>query len=344
MDAVLPLDPPASVPSGYTARAPEAADLDDLIELVGRSRERTRGRYYVDPDTVRMEVVGWASWTRRQAVVVDATGTLRGWATVHDRAAGRADLRLFVAGDAPDRDALAAALMAWLVEVARSISALREVDEVRLELLLDAGDTDAQRWAGDAGLGLRRTWLNMSRPVAPDEQIPQARPGVVVRRVGVHDLDDGTTMPVAEDLQVVHRMLEESFTDHYNSYRESFPEFVARLREDPGHRWDHWWLALLEDPDGLVPGGAVVSTVLPPDDAGVAGSYIDYIGVHSRSRGRGVAKALLWTVISDAAARDRNRVELEVDGDSPTQADQIYTSMGWETTYVTQSWGCELTV
>lgn len=344
MDAQLPLEPPPSLPEGYVARAPGAEDLDSLISLVGRSRERTRGYYYVDPGVVRMEVVGWASWTRRQAVALDAAGAVRAWATVHDRAGGRADLRLFVDGDAPEREAVAAGLMAWLVEVAGAITELRGLSDVRLEMLLDSGDTDAQRWATAAGLARTRTWLNMSRPVAPDEVIPEPREGVVVRRVGIHDLGDGTTMPVAEDLQVVHRMLEESFADHYNSYRESFPEFVARLREDPGHRWDHWWLALLDEPDGVAPGGAVVSTVLPADESGVQGSYVDYIGVHSRSRGRGVAKALLWTVIADAAGRGRNRVELEVDGDSPTQADQIYLSMGWETKYVTQSWGRDLAV
>ena len=57
------------------------------------------------------------------------------------------------------------------------------------------------------------------------------------------------------------------------------------------------------------------------------------------ARGRGVAKGLLRTVIADAAARGRDRVGLEVDADSPTGADRaLHGSMGWETTYVTESW------
>ena len=103
--------------------------------------------------------------------------------------------------------------------------------------------------------------------------------------------DDG--LPVAQDLQDVHRVLEESFQDHFSSYRESFPEFVMRLREDPGHRWDHWWLATVETDEGVFPAGALVSTVLREDAAGFEGSYVDYIGVHRRARGRGVAKALV---------------------------------------------------
>jgi ribosomal protein S18 acetylase RimI-like enzyme len=134
-------------------------------------------------------------------------------------------------------------------------------------------------------------------------------------------------------------VLEQSFADHFNSYRETFEEFLARLREDPGHRWDHWWLA---EVDGQ-PAGAVVATTVTGrlDEKGAPqpdGSYIDYIGVHASARGRGVAKALLRTVIADAAARGRNRVGLEVDTRSPTGAHGLYESLGWSTTYVTESW------
>jgi GNAT superfamily N-acetyltransferase len=154
-------------------------------------------------------------------------------------------------------------------------------------------------------------------------------------------------VPVASDLQIVHLMLEESFQDHFNSYRESFPEFVQRLREDPGHRWDHWWLAFVSTPldatgasrdvGDQVPAGAIVCSVLAAD-ATAEGSYVDYIGVNRAARGRGVAKGLLHTVIADAAERGRNRVALEVDADSPTRADELYRSMGWVTDYVTESW------
>ena len=56
------------------------------------------------------------------------------------------------------------------------------------------------------------------------------------------------------------------------------------------------------------------------------------------ARGRGVATSLLHAVIADAAQRGRNRVGLEVDADSPTGAEGLYTSMGWQTSYVTESW------
>jgi ribosomal protein S18 acetylase RimI-like enzyme len=65
---------------------------------------------------------------------------------------------------------------------------------------------------------------------------------------------------------------------------------------------------------------------------------VEYIGVLANARGRGVAKSLLATVIADAASRGRDHVGLEVDADSPTRADSLYTSMGWRTKYVTESW------
>ena len=340
--AEQPADPHPALPQGLTARTPLADDVPALVALVDLRRALAPEHGPVDPDLVRGEVVGIGSWTRRQVVVESTDGSLVAWASVHDRAAGRCDLRVVVDPAFPRADALAAALFGWTSDVAGHIAAERDLSGTRLELLLDTGDEQLRGWAEAAGHRCARTWLNMSRPVSADETAADVRPGVSVRRVRTHDLGDGTTMPYAADLQTVHRMLEESFEDHFNSYRESFPEFVQRLREDPGHRWDHWWLAFVEADGALLPGGALVSTRLAPDESGTPGSYVDYIGVHRRARGRGVAKALLTTVIADAAGRGRNRVGLEVDDDSPTGANGLYTSMGWSTAYITESWHKEV--
>ncbi len=52
----------------------------------------------------------------------------------------------------------------------------------------------------------------------------------------------------------------------------------------------------------------------------------------------GAAGAAVREQIADAADRGRNRVGLEVDADSPTGAHGLYLSMGWKTSYVTESW------
>jgi GNAT superfamily N-acetyltransferase len=271
------------------------------------------------------------SWTRRQVLVTDGNERIQAWARVHDRAAGRTVVDVTVAAGA---ERLASQLYRWAEGSALQIAQLRQLNATQLDSTAYAGDERQRGWLADAGYRQTRTWLQMSRPVRSDEPLPALRPGVSVRPVATHD----NGLPVAGDLQTVHQLLEESFADHFNSYRESFPEFVQRLREDPGHRWDHWWIATVDIDAQPVPAGAVVSSVLPSDASGARGSYVDYIGVHRRARGRGVAKALLHTVIADAARRGRNRVGLEVDADSPTGADALYSSMGWQSKYRTESW------
>jgi ribosomal protein S18 acetylase RimI-like enzyme len=232
-------------------------------------------------------------------------------------------------------DEVAGILYGWAEDRARDLARFREVSTTRLDASPFEDDERQLGWLAAAGYARRRVWLHMTRPVDPQESLPPLRDGVAVRRVASHD----NGLPVAGDLQIVHEMLEMSFQDHFNSYRESFPEFVQRLREDPGHRWDHWWLAFVTDDEGAeYPAGAIVCSVLPPNDSGREGSYVEYIGVNRHARGRGVAKGLLHTVIGDAAARGRDRVDLEVDADSPTNADALYRSLGWELEYVTDSW------
>ena len=333
-----------ALPAWATARVPTAADVPDVAALLADHQRAAKGSSGVDSDAVLAQVAGTGSWTRRQVLVHDPAGRLLAWLSVHDRASGRTLVELTVTPEvaADDGAALASALFAAAERHALDIAGVRGLRTTLLDSGAYADDQRQQRWLAAAGFTQTRTWLQMTRPVSPEEadSLPGPRPGVVVRPVDRHD--DG--LPVARDLQTVHRVLEESFQDHFSSYRESFPEFVMRLREDPGHRWDHWWLATVETEEGVLPAGALVSSVLRADASGVEGSYVDYIGVHRRARGRGVAKALLHTVIADAAQRGRNRVGLEVDGSSPTGADGLYAALGWVTDYRTQSWHRDLDV
>ncbi len=330
------------LPDRYATRRPEVDDAPAVSALLAAHQEAAKGSAGVDPEAVLGQLAGTGSWTRRQVLVHDGDDRLLAWLSVHDRAAGRTLVEVTVSPALPDDEAdeVAGHLFAAGERHARDIARMRALRTSLLDSGAYADDPRQQRWLDAAGYRHTRTWLQMTRPVGPEEatSVPGPREGVVIRPVDRHE--DG--LPLAQDLQAVHRVLEESFQDHFSSYRESFPEFVMRLREDPGHRWDHWWLATVETEDGAVPAGAVVSSVLRPDADGVPGSYVDYIGVHRRARGRGVAKALLNTVIADAARRGRNRVGLEVDDDSPTGADGLYTSMGWVTDYKTQSWHRDL--
>ncbi|SFB80001.1 Ribosomal protein S18 acetylase RimI [Nocardioides terrae] len=336
----MPLSPTAAgLPAAWSARTPEISDLPALVALRRADKEPFTGSSVVDEARLESEIAGLRSWTRWQLVAVDPGGALRAWVMVHDRAAGRTMVHLYVDRSVEQAEEVAGALYAWAAERARAIARMRGLHGTQLDASPYAEDAVQRQWLTRSGFTQVRTWLQMSRPVEPGEDPPAPRPGVTVRRVRRHD----NGLPVAADLWTVHQMLEESFADHFNSYRESFPEFMQRLREEPGHSWDKWWLAFVDDPEHPdqepVPAGALVATAMPG-----GGNYVEYIGVNRHARGRGVAKALLGAVIRDAAERGEDRVGLEVDADSPTGADGLYRAMGWSTGVVTESWHRDISV
>ncbi|GAB3247852.1 GNAT family N-acetyltransferase [Nocardioides dilutus] len=340
-ELVDPDDVPG-LPAGWTVDVPaaEGPDVDRLTLLLREHERHGRGWPGAGRDDVLVEISGTGLLTRQNAVIRDETSLIRAWGSVHDRAVGR---MLFV--HVVDRDlsepvgrACSDVLVEWAVGQAREVGAARGLAVQQIDTGAYADDERQHRWLAASGFERVRTWWQMSRSVSPEEAALVASPerwsdrGVTFRLVRRRE-DDG--MPVEDDLRDVHDVLEAAFTDHFNSKPETFDEFVHRLRVDPGHRWDHWWVAELDEPDldeRGTPVGALVAT-----ESGT-GSYVAYIGVVEAARGRGVAKGLLRTVIADAASRGRDKVGLEVDADSSTGADQLYLSMGWTTSYVTESW------
>jgi ribosomal protein S18 acetylase RimI-like enzyme len=287
---------------------------------------------------VQAEVSARGYQTRDHVVLCDDAGAIRGWAAAHDRAAGRLVLVVVVDHRLIEdvADEVAAWLFGWADAVAVRVGRRRGLERQQLDSGSFEDDRRQTRWLERAGYRLVRTWWQMSRPVQPGEVSlgAQLRDGVRIRLVE----RQGDDLPSTEDLRTVHDVLETAFEDHFNAHEETFDEFAFRLREDPGHRWDHWWIAELVDGGAPEPAGTLVGAVRQGEGDAPDGSYVEYLGVLPSARGRGVARSLLATVIADAAARGRNRVGLEVDADSPTGADRLYVSMGWRTDYVTRSW------
>jgi len=323
------------LPGGWQVGTPDPDDLGDVRRLTDllRAHEREgRGWAGADKQDVLVEVSDHGLRTRQNVVVRDETGLIRAWGSVHDRATGRMLFLHVVERGLPEPVGRACSdlLVEWAVGQAREVGAARGLEVQQIDTGAFADDERQRRWLAATGFTHVRTWWQMKRPVTPDEiglvddPARWERDGVVVRLVE----REGDGKPEDGDLRAVHDVLEAAFTDHFNSKPETFDEFLFRLRQDPGHRWDHWWLA---EVDGQ-PAGALVAT-----ESG-SGSYVAYIGVVELARGRGVAKGLLRTVVADAAARGRDVVALEVDADSPTGADRLYRGMGWETSYVTESW------
>jgi ribosomal protein S18 acetylase RimI-like enzyme len=322
---------------GWSAATPDAADAPELTELLRRHEDAGRGWAAASEEDLLVDVSPGDGDTRENVVVRDPDGVIRGWASAHDRASGRMLLVLVVDRRLSEvtADRVAEQLFRWADRTATVVGGRRGLEVQQIDSGAFADDDRQHRWLERAGFAQVRTWWQMSRPVEPGEADLDAevRQGVRIRPVE----RQGTGMPADDDLRTVHDILESAFADHFNSHEETFDEFVSRLREDPGHRWDHWWIAEL-DGDEPEPAGALVAAVSQGSHGAPDGSYVEYIGVLQSARGRGVAKSLLMTVIADAASRSRDRVGLEVDADSPTGADGLYVSMGWQTRYVTESW------
>jgi ribosomal protein S18 acetylase RimI-like enzyme len=332
------------LPDGWTVGTPDPADRFDVARLTHllRAHERNgRGWAGSGVDDVLVEVSERGLRMRENVVVRDPDGDIHAWGSVHDRSVGRMLFVHIVERDLPDdvADACSDVLIEWAEGQARSVGAERGVPEQQIDTGAFEGDERQARWLERAGFERVRHWWQMSRPVtaAETDLVPDSErwesDGVVFRLVRRTDAG----MPDEDDLREVHDVLEGAFVDHFNSSEETFEEFVFRLREDPGHRWDHWWLAELADGGEPQPVGALIGTVSESPN-GPDGSYVSYLGVLEAARGRGVAKGLLRTIIADAAERGRDRVGLEVDADSPTGASGLYTSMGWVNKYVTESW------
>jgi ribosomal protein S18 acetylase RimI-like enzyme len=328
----------AGLPQGWEAGTIDgatASDVDRLTELLRDHERAGRGWASGSEDDVLVELHGLEM--RENVVVRDDAGVIRAWGSVHDRAEGRMLYVHIVDQALPDHAARACSdlLFEWASGQAERVGAERGRSVQQIDTGAFAGDGRQHEWLDAAGFTKVRTWWQMSRSVIPEESELVTDParwekdGVVFRRVE----RQGDGMPDEADLRAVHDVLEGAFTDHFNSAEETFHEFIHRLREDPGHRWDHWWLA---EVDGVA-AGALVGTV-SQGTSGPDGSYVSYLGVLASARGRGVAKGLLHTIIADAAVRGRDRVGLEVDADSPTRADGLYVAMGWGTKYVTESW------
>jgi ribosomal protein S18 acetylase RimI-like enzyme len=333
---VLPEDP--GLPRGWevgTVDGDDPAQVERLTELLRAHERAGRGWATGSEDDVLVEVHGLEM--RENVVVRDDAGVIRAWGSVHDRAVGRMLYVHIVDRTLDDQvgQECSDVLFEWASAQARQVGAERGLEVQQIDTGAFRDDDRQHKWLADAGFTKVRTWWQMSRSVIADEVelVPDpdgwSRDGVEFRLVR----REAGGMPDEADLRAVHDVLEGAFTDHFNSAEETFDEFIHRLREDPGHRWDHWWLA---EVDGEA-AGALVGTVSEATK-GPDGSYVSYLGVLETARGRGVAKGLLHTIIADAAARGRDRVGLEVDADSPTGADGLYVAMGWGTKYVTESW------
>jgi ribosomal protein S18 acetylase RimI-like enzyme len=178
--------------------------------------------------------------------------------------------------------------------------------EVRIGVMV--GDGTAISLYRRFGLTPVRYWFEM---VAPTAGVATVTPPDGLRV---------TTYRTAyeKDLYEAHM---EAFTDHWGYQRRGFVE----------------WAAMSVQAENFLPGLSalafdgddVAGYVLSYRDADPARVYIGQVGVRRLWRRRGLAGALLSTVLGSARATGRDLAALGVDADSPTGAVSVYERVGF---------------
>lgn len=186
----------------------------------------------------------------------------------------------------------------------------------------DEGNDAAARLMARFELGLERYFTTMERIVA--DPIPAVEPPEGIRIVGY-------TPERAEATRVARN---DAFRDHWGSQptvAERWNHFVG----GEAFRADLSWLAVESDGAG---GERIVAFALSSvneDDWAVQGfssGYVALIGVVRDRRGRRLAPACISALLSSYERAGLDRAVLDVDTESPTGANALYSGMGFAAT------------
>lgn len=167
---------------------------------------------------------------------------------------------------------------------------------------------DATRLYAGHGYQTVRGFLRMAVDLETEPQVT-AVPGVTVRPF-VQGADDHD----------VWRVVETSFTDHWEHAHRPYDEWRVRRMESPSYDPGLWFVA--EAAGEVV--GALIGGWKSEGDFGL----VETLGVLAPWRRRGIAEALLRSSFAEFWRRGERRVGLGVDESSPTGATRVYERVG----------------
>jgi mycothiol synthase len=177
---------------------------------------------------------------------------------------------------------------------------------------IDLEDEAAQRMVEAAGFTEVRRHYTMLADVAGSEPSAEDPDGISIRTC------------TEEDAEVVHRLINETFAEHWGFTPISYETWRKQAYERADTHLDMWFLAL----EGDEPVGVLVGR--PMDDMG----WVADLGVRKRWRKRGIASALLKRSFADFKRRGFHKIGLGVDASNETGAVRLYERVGMKASRV----------
>jgi mycothiol synthase len=166
-------------------------------------------------------------------------------------------------------------------------------------------DNLTRRLLTERGYVRVRSFMTMRRDLAPDEDPGTSPDGITIRRYA------------EADEETLHRVHEESFSDHWGFRPTSLESFNEAMHAED---WDPSLVFLADAGDRTV--GHAVSFLFEPF------GFVAMLGVVHEWRGRGIAKALLRRSFAELASRGKREVQLGVDARNPHGAVALYEGLG----------------
>ncbi len=331
---------PARVPLpggtwGLVWRPVTSEDVEALTALRVRAQQADALPYRSTTQEVAEELGGaWRDLTADTLVGIDPDGTARAFAQAQTAPGDERVVRAFVEGvvDPAWRGrGIGTALVAWQVARARQLLAASGKElPARIATYADDATPDVAAVYQGAGLTPIRYYTSMERPLDRGDELPLP---------DVPHVDGLRVVPwspqVDDAVRVAHN---DVFADHWGSE----PRTPEQWRQTQAMFAPTWSFVALDDDDRVV--GYAVSGRYEEDwpAAGHTSGYTELLGVRREWRGRGVAVALLASVMRAYAADGMQFAELEVDTANPSGAHGLYAALGYEVAHSSTMLSIEL--
>lgn len=135
--------------------------------------------------------------------------------------------------------------------------------------------------------------------------------------------------PSEEDIELVNRLENETFREHYNFRPATIEETKFFLTQDSAFKEQEWLIAHLKgSPIGYVGIGTDQKYNV---EKNVKAAWILDIGVLKAHRFKGVGTRLMLEAMKLMKAKDMNEAMLGVDDQNPTKAIKLYEKVGFKT-------------